>query len=953
MATEKANTQTEKSTRRQQPKAEPSPVSGLAPQTSPLLLDQAFADPKGVSPSALLTLQRKAGNRAVQRMLSQTAQRKSASGMDGGEVEPDLQNQIDRTRGGGHALDSVAGSQIGGSLGVDFSGVRVHTDANANTLNRSLNARAFTLGSDIYFSNGAYNPRSSSGKQLLAHELTHVVQQGAASTNKIQTKLTVGPASDKYEQEADRVATQVMRSTETSSKPDDDLDSTSAGGPHLQRKALKSPIAVSRLNGAGVIQGNFFKKAGAKLKQFGKKITNPFRTAFGKANQVKGEDTGSEHLDAMDDTQRTQQANRTKGSLDGATPDYTNPAVADQQPDRYVVTLAVAQEDTAWYENIKALKSAAMKSVFTSPKKLFNDPQNVVIRKALAQRGELDGKTEKQIKKLVNKFKDGIHDVGHTWVRLSSYVGNTLKDLYSYGMWPQKLFDPISQDTAGGYGGFVKAGPGQIRHPDTAHEGDPHKAYMDYTVTEDNFNTGLQKAVKRYNSPPPYVLTGYNCTAFAREIVRAAGGNYPGKGLIPGFAYTPGNLYWAVMKEWAQGNQNARTNDKERTTVEDIGKKTEERAEEAQKAETLAYKLKAFGKPSDTASRVPVTLRQGRTVSYGTKPNEINQSQTFKSDLEAHYVDDDDFMDAWEIVPVEFVKREGETNVQEYWYVEPEDFKKAQKKSNKKPEPIKPLPVPSDGLPYYEYRTLTPPTNPVLQGGFPPSKAPFLLLDQHHEGGWTSISERGTYYWVKTADWNKFMNPGGEVATEPEVDKKEESAKAYEAILKYAKNLMVDDEEDAIKMLDIKGDLLRLALSDGDERDTRAAAIAKEVSEISAEKLIEVYGPKGGGTAPQTTEENGSTFTEVDVDDEDEDLSVSSSSGFDEGESLLAYKEMMKKFDEYSGMDWQTVQMIVDTSLISQALADKDKMEERAQALADAQGTVTKDELIKWYGPDR
>lgn len=946
MTAEKSGQQREKSPSRQRQRAEPSPTPSLAPEANGLLLTQAFADPQAASPSALLTLQHKAGNRAVQRLLGPTAQRKSAAGQEGGEVEPELQSQIDRSRGGGHALDSVAGAQIGGSLGVDFSGVRVHTDASANTLNRSLNARAFTLGSDIFFSHGAYNPRSSGGKQLLAHELTHVVQQGGARANKIQTKLTVGPVGDIYEQEADKVATQVMRATESSSKPDDELESTSAGGSRLQRQALKNPIAVSRLNGAGVIQGNFFKKAGAKLKQFGKKITNPFRTAFGKANPVKGGETGSEHLDAMDESQRAQNASKTKGSLDGATPDYTNPAVADQQPDRYVVTLAVAQEDTAWYENIKALKSAAMKSVFTSPKKLFNDPQNFVIRKALAQRGELDGKTEKQIKKLVNKFKDGIHDVGHTWVRLSSYVGNTLKDLYSYGMWPQKLFDPISQETTGGYGGFIKAGPGQIRHPDTAHEGDPHKAYLDYTVTEDNFNTGLQKAVKRYNSPPPYVLTGYNCTAFAREIVRAAGGNYPGKGLIPGFAYTPGNLYWAVMKEWAQGNKNARTNDKERDIVEDVGKKTEERAEEAQKEETLAYKLKAFAKPADTANRVPVTLRKGRTINYGTKPNEINKTLMFKWDMEARFVEDEDFIDAWEIVPVEFVKREGETDVQEFWYINPDDFKKAQKKTNKKPEAPKPLPVPPDGLPYYEYRTLTPPTNPVLQGGFPPGKAPFLLLDQHHEGGWTSISERGTYYWVKTADWNKFMNPGtDDVVSEPEVDKKEESAKAYEVILKYCKNLMVDDEEDAIKMLDIKGDVLRLALSDGDERDTRAAAIAKEVAEISAERLIEVYGPKGGDSAPETT-------TEVDVDDEDEDLTVSSS-GFDEGESLLAYQEMMKKFNEYSGMDWQTVQMIVDTSLIEQALADKDKAEGRAQALADAQGEVTREELLKWYGPNR
>ena len=60
---------------------------------------------------------------------------------------------------------------------VDFSNVRVHKDSNAVQMTRELNAQAFTYGRDIYFGAGRYNPRSSSGKRLLAHELTHVLQQ--------------------------------------------------------------------------------------------------------------------------------------------------------------------------------------------------------------------------------------------------------------------------------------------------------------------------------------------------------------------------------------------------------------------------------------------------------------------------------------------------------------------------------------------------------------------------------------------------------------------------------------------------------------------------------------------------------------------------------------------------------------------------------------------------------
>ena len=63
------------------------------------------------------------------------------------------------------------------AFGSDFSKVRIHTGHQANTMNVSIGARAFSHGTDIYFSNGQYNPVSNEGKKLLAHELTHVVQQ--------------------------------------------------------------------------------------------------------------------------------------------------------------------------------------------------------------------------------------------------------------------------------------------------------------------------------------------------------------------------------------------------------------------------------------------------------------------------------------------------------------------------------------------------------------------------------------------------------------------------------------------------------------------------------------------------------------------------------------------------------------------------------------------------------
>jgi hypothetical protein len=88
------------------------------------------------------------------------------------------------------------------SFGTRFDDVRIHHDSESDTLNRSISAKAFTTGSDIFFSQNA----SPSDSQLLAHELTHVVQQRGMSHS---GPMTVGPANDSHEQAADGMASAV------------------------------------------------------------------------------------------------------------------------------------------------------------------------------------------------------------------------------------------------------------------------------------------------------------------------------------------------------------------------------------------------------------------------------------------------------------------------------------------------------------------------------------------------------------------------------------------------------------------------------------------------------------------------------------------------------------------------------------------------------------------------
>lgn len=103
---------------------------------------------------------------------------------NGGETSQSLTSRLATQKGGGNSLSDEARSFMEPRFGADFSQVRIHTGSESVQMNRELNAQAFTHGRDIYFGAGKYNPGSNDGKQLLAHELTHVIQQ----TGRIQRK---------------------------------------------------------------------------------------------------------------------------------------------------------------------------------------------------------------------------------------------------------------------------------------------------------------------------------------------------------------------------------------------------------------------------------------------------------------------------------------------------------------------------------------------------------------------------------------------------------------------------------------------------------------------------------------------------------------------------------------------------------------------------------------------
>jgi hypothetical protein len=107
-----------------------------------------------------------------------------------GQASPGLSAKIEGKSGKGNLLPRKTMTEMSRAFHADFSNVNIHTDSEAVGMNRELQAQAFTHRNDIYFNAGKFNPDSADGKRLLAHELTHVLQQGYAGSDSVQRSST-------------------------------------------------------------------------------------------------------------------------------------------------------------------------------------------------------------------------------------------------------------------------------------------------------------------------------------------------------------------------------------------------------------------------------------------------------------------------------------------------------------------------------------------------------------------------------------------------------------------------------------------------------------------------------------------------------------------------------------------------------------------------------------------
>ena len=141
----------------------------------PAAVASALSDADGATRAhAVGRLQEERGNAYVQRVV---AEAQGTPGRLVGLSQPEMVAEVTQRKGSGSPLPESPRQQMEGFVGADLRGVSVHADGEAAVLSRELNARAFTVGSDVFFAEGQYDPTGSAGQGLIAHELAHVGQQ--------------------------------------------------------------------------------------------------------------------------------------------------------------------------------------------------------------------------------------------------------------------------------------------------------------------------------------------------------------------------------------------------------------------------------------------------------------------------------------------------------------------------------------------------------------------------------------------------------------------------------------------------------------------------------------------------------------------------------------------------------------------------------------------------------
>jgi hypothetical protein len=210
---------------------------------------------------------RPAGEHATSTAKRMAVQRQNTSPETPDTLPPSVTTAMQA--GGGQPLDQGTRAHMEPAFGTDLSSVRVHTDSQADRAARDINAKAFTTGQNIFFAGGQHQPDTAEGQHLLAHELTHTVQQGSGM-GAPQTQRAISQPGDPDEQQAEKIAEQIT--TKNKVPPGEILPGRSQAihrqaeltgtlGMAYEAAVIIGKNSVYELKGSGTFQPNLFLQA--------------------------------------------------------------------------------------------------------------------------------------------------------------------------------------------------------------------------------------------------------------------------------------------------------------------------------------------------------------------------------------------------------------------------------------------------------------------------------------------------------------------------------------------------------------------------------------------------------------------------------------------------------------------------------------------------------------------
>ncbi|MEO6548951.1 MAG: DUF4157 domain-containing protein, partial [Ferruginibacter sp.] len=203
-----------------------------------------------------------------------------------------FEQTLSSSKGGGSGLPGDTRQFMESRFNADFSGVRIHTGSTAESLSTNIHAQAFTHGNDIYFNSGKFTPNSTEGNTLLAHELTHTIQQGASKSN----NNTAGQVSTKISRK------NIIQRT------------AAAAVPQLSDAVAKAKTKEGKVN-ANKEGADGFREGWPDLLEF-------FKTTFGD-DKIVGNGAGTGIKDAVSETDI-----KKKREVTGLVPDLSRPGTA-------------------------------------------------------------------------------------------------------------------------------------------------------------------------------------------------------------------------------------------------------------------------------------------------------------------------------------------------------------------------------------------------------------------------------------------------------------------------------------------------------------------------------------------------------------------------------------------------------------------------------------------------